>query len=204
MKDVVFARGIGLAAALVLVGLVVSGLAMMQIAPIAGLDGPRPPPVELIRPKVEPPPPLPPVEPIRPRPTQTVRPTEPAPFAPPTEVDIQPSPQPAPFIPAPIVAIPQPAPAVIETARPLSAPPRPIYPERALARDRQGVVVVRLIVGADGDVTSAAIVSEDPPGFGFGQAALAAVRRTKFEPKRIDGAPTLGEFTYTVRFRLND
>jgi periplasmic protein TonB len=192
MKDVVVARGAGFVAGLGLVGAIMAGLAMMRFAPIAEHGGLKPPP-------------LPPPEPDAKtqKPTQNIRQTAPIPFAPPEPVDFTPSPQLAPFVPAPPEPAPGPTISVIEIARPIGAPPRPSYPTRAEERGREGTVVVRLIVGADGDVTSAAIISEDPTGFGFGQAALAAVRRTKFEPKRVDGAATLGEFTYTVRFRLS-
>jgi protein TonB len=201
MKDVIVARGVGLIAGLGLLGLLLAGLAMMRFAPFAEPDGPKPAPIALIEIETEPPPP-----PVldRTQPVRTPRPTPSVPTAPAVPVEIVAAPNPAPLrvIPAPS-APPAPVAAAIETARPLGAPPRPIYPARALQREREGVVVVRLIVETDGDVTSAAIVSEEPAGFGFGAAALAAVRRTKFEPKRDDGAATLGEFTYNVRFRLD-
>ncbi len=43
-------------------------------------------------------------------------------------------------------------------------------------------VVLRVVVRADGTVQSAALVSD--PGFGFGAAALACARRTRFTPAR--------------------
>jgi periplasmic protein TonB len=204
MKGVVVAGGVGLVAGAGLFGIVLAGLAMMQFAPIVEPEGSKRAPITVIHKKPEPPPSPPQAQTTRtPKPAPFVRPTSAAPTAPPVPDEIAASPQPAPFGPAPAAEAPPPAAPVVATARPIGAPPRPVFPARAEERGREGTVVVRLIVGADGDVISATIVSEEPGDLGFGQAALAAVRRTKFEPKRVDGAATLGEFTYSIRFRLD-
>lgn len=50
-------------------------------------------------------------------------------------------------------------------------------------------VVIQVVVGPDGSVESATLVSD--PGHGFGQAAIACALRTRFTPARDhDGRPT--------------
>jgi protein TonB len=96
-----------------------------------------------------------------------------------------------------------PGPAVPATpAVPAAAPKptrkvQPVYPDRPLDLEKEGDVVVAIAVGAGGVVTDADIVSEDPQGYGFGKAALAAVRRWEF------ATATPGTYTVTVKFRLD-
>lgn len=95
------------------------------------------------------------------------------------------------------------APPVVRTAVPLGLPPRPSYPPRALAREKDGDVRVRLLIAPDGTVSRVVVVSETPAGWGFADAAIVALRAARFEPKRVDGVAVPGEFEYTVRFRLD-
>jgi protein TonB len=64
----------------------------------------------------------------------------------------------------------------------------PEYPRQALAEELSGKVKVTYTVGVDGRVTDAAISASSPPGV-FDEAALAAVRRWRFKPFVVDGAP---------------
>ena len=59
--------------------------------------------------------------------------------------------------------------------------PAPRYPAEAARRQQSGDVQVELTVGTDGSVTSARVVSADPPRV-FDREALAAVKRWKFAP----------------------
>jgi TonB family protein len=45
-------------------------------------------------------------------------------------------------------------------------------------------------VKVDGSTADCRVRSEDPSGYGFGQAALAAAARFKFKPQTVDGKPT--------------
>jgi len=38
------------------------------------------------------------------------------------------------------------------------------------------------VVDTDGSVAKALVIKEDPPGWGFGNAALAAVKKWKYKP----------------------
>ena len=62
----------------------------------------------------------------------------------------------------------------------------PTYPEMAIALGVSGKVRIRALVGRDGRVSEALVVSGDPL---LGEAALEAARRTRFAPASADGHP---------------
>jgi len=66
-----------------------------------------------------------------------------------------------------------------------------LYPPAAYERGQEGRAVVECVVAADGRL-SCTIVSEDPPGWGFGEASLAASRSFRIAPATRDGVPTSG------------
>lgn len=69
---------------------------------------------------------------------------------------------------------------------------RKAYPAKALRLERTGKVVVSCLVQASGELEQCTLVSEDPPGLGFGEASLKLVKRFKMKPKTPDGAPVAG------------
>jgi periplasmic protein TonB len=73
--------------------------------------------------------------------------------------------------------------------------PAPRYPAEAARRQQSGNVQVEITVGTDGSVTSARVVSADPPRV-FDREALAAVKRWRFAP--IDSPVTTRR---TINFR---
>lgn len=77
-------------------------------------------------------------------------------------------------------AAPAPAPAASSELRAVSTP-APRYPPEALRGGESGEVVVEFTVGTNGQVTSARVVSANPPRV-FDRAALNAVRRWTFQP----------------------
>ncbi len=77
------------------------------------------------------------------------------------------------------------------------------YPERALDRGREGVVILDCLVGVDGRL-GCAIVSETPSGWGFGAAALAIARDHEMVPATRDGAPVEAQYRMRVPFALAD
>ncbi len=83
------------------------------------------------------------------------------------------------------------------------APPAPpVYPRQSIARDEEGVVLVRALVDPLG-VPQRVVVHK---GSGFpllDDAALEAVRRWRFEPMVRDGRATSAWVQVPVRFRLN-
>ncbi|WP_437854529.1 TonB-dependent siderophore myxochelin receptor MxcH [Sorangium sp. So ce363] len=74
------------------------------------------------------------------------------------------------------------------------------YPEAARAARREGTVVLKLLVDAEGRVTEAEVTS--PIGDGFDGAARAAVLRSRFTPARRDGTPIAARILYSYEFRL--
>lgn len=65
----------------------------------------------------------------------------------------------------------------------------PSYPPSAARNRLEGQAEVRLSIGPDGQVVSAALINEHPAGHGFGEAALEAVREWRFEPFTLAGRP---------------
>lgn len=85
----------------------------------------------------------------------------------------------------------------------MSAGVRPVYPLGARHRGEQGDVTVRVQVGADGRVKGAAI-ARSSDHLELDQAALKAIRRTRFIPGRKNGAPAESESLITFRFQLEN
>jgi len=75
----------------------------------------------------------------------------------------------------------------------------PQYPADALIAHRSGDVVLEVIVGRDGSVTSTRGLSGDPLLIA---AAVEAVRTWRYEPYRIQGRPTEFQTDVTLRFSL--
>lgn len=79
----------------------------------------------------------------------------------------------------------------------------PEYPERALTQKITGSVTLEFTVNAKGEPEDVHVVSAEPAGT-FDRAAIAAVRRWRYEPLVIDGAPQEVTTRTTVRFALSD
>ncbi|HWQ88120.1 TonB family protein, partial [Brevundimonas sp.] len=79
------------------------------------------------------------------------------------------------------------------------------FPERALSRGiESGTVRVSCAVQPNGSLTDCQVRSEDPAGAGFGQAALAAARRSRVSPRTVDGAAVGARVEWTQRYRAAD
>jgi len=84
----------------------------------------------------------------------------------------------------------------------LNPGPRPLdeiepdYPDVHL---REGVVVLRLLIGATGHVDEVAVVRAAPEGV-FEQAALDAFSRARFAPGLAGGTPVKSQITVEVQF----
>lgn len=62
-----------------------------------------------------------------------------------------------------------------------------IYPTKARRNRKDGYAELSFSVTEKGTVTDAKILSEDPPGFGFGEAAVATVERWSYKPEIKEG-----------------
>ncbi len=99
------------------------------------------------------------------------------------------------------------APDWVRTASPANCPDgrsARYYPPRAQALGRKGSAVIKCVVTDTGSVDHCVVVSEDPPGYGFGEAALQMSCLFKMKPKTPDGRAVSGaEVTIPLKFDLN-
>ncbi len=77
---------------------------------------------------------------------------------------------------------------------------RPDYPKSAQKKGIQGVVMVQVLVGKDGRVVNARIVSSIPE---LDDYALGAVRQWRFKPARSKGQPVAVWVAVPVQFSLH-
>lgn len=75
----------------------------------------------------------------------------------------------------------------------------PIYPPDALAAGVAGTVTMQAVIGKDGSVLSARILSGHPE---LNVSALDAVRLWKFTPTLLNGVPAVVNATVTVDFEI--
>jgi periplasmic protein TonB len=70
----------------------------------------------------------------------------------------------------------------------VSVPPKlrkmvpPVYPELAKQAGREGRVVLKVQISKNGNVVSASVVKADPPGMGFEQSAMDAIKEWLYSP----------------------
>lgn len=76
---------------------------------------------------------------------------------------------------------------------------QPQYPQRALDRGISGTVEIEYLVDTDGVPRNLQVVSADPPEV-FDRAALAAIRRWRYEPVIDDGVPVEVPTRAVIRF----
>jgi len=74
------------------------------------------------------------------------------------------------------------------------------YPQRALREKRGGRVDLLLVVETDGSVSHLELISEEPSGYGFGQAAMAAMKEYLFKPAQLDGVPVRQRYSKEFHF----
>jgi protein TonB len=77
----------------------------------------------------------------------------------------------------------------------------PEFPERALAQKASGAVIVEFVVDVNGEPRDVRVVSAEPAGL-FDRAAVAAVRRWRYEPVIVDNVPTEVPAKTSIRFAL--
>jgi protein TonB len=76
---------------------------------------------------------------------------------------------------------------------------KPTYPQQAIASKQTGMVVLKVLILADGSVTDVQVLKGDEP---FVSAAVEAVKRWKYEPARYKGQPITVFRVIQVPFKL--
>ena len=76
----------------------------------------------------------------------------------------------------------------------------PEYPKEAHKKRIQGTVILRGVIGKDGDVAEVSPVSGDPM---LSQAAIEAVKQWKYRPYLLNGRPVEVETQFQLNFTLS-
>jgi len=79
---------------------------------------------------------------------------------------------------------------------------RVIYPPIAERSGLEGTVYLEIFVDREGLVRSVAILKEDPPDRGFGEAAVKAFQGFRGSPALANGKEVAVRYRYPVRFAL--
>lgn len=77
---------------------------------------------------------------------------------------------------------------------------QPKFPEKAKRMGVSGYVKVLIVIDVYGDVAQAQVLTQEPPGYGFDNEALKAVRQWKFSPAQLGGFPVAQKATKEFRF----
>ncbi len=79
---------------------------------------------------------------------------------------------------------------------------QPSYPSSLLVREIEGSATIRVLVGTDGRVREALVVSATHPDFGKA-AVRQAMKAWRFKPATRDGEPVEDWMTIPVTFQIN-
>jgi len=109
------------------------------------------------------------------------------------------APEPPPPPPSPVAKTPIRVGGTLQAAK-LIRRIEPAYPEMALRARIQGVVLLEVLVGAEGGVENVRLIRGHPL---LNAAAVAAVSQWKYSPTLLNGEPVPVIATVTVRFVLN-
>jgi protein TonB len=77
----------------------------------------------------------------------------------------------------------------------------PIYPQVARRMNREGKVLLRLTIDANGKLNDLEVI--EGAAFGFTEAAIDAVNKSTFIPARKGGMPVKAKAVLSVRFKLS-
>ena len=77
----------------------------------------------------------------------------------------------------------------------------PEYPNIAITMHLSGTVQLRAIIGTDGAIQNIQVVSGNPI---LANAAVAAVKRWRYQPTRLSGKPVEVETLITVQFSMHE
>ncbi len=89
---------------------------------------------------------------------------------------------------------------VDENPLPLKTPP-PDYPVELRRQGISGLVAVVIVIDEDGKVIEAEVSKSSDPG--FEESALAAVRKWRFKPAKVEGAAVKVRVTLPMKFNFS-
>jgi TonB family protein len=75
----------------------------------------------------------------------------------------------------------------------------PVFPLEAQAAGQRGIVILELVIDAEGKVSTADVLRSVPP---FDEAALTAARQWEYEVTKVDGKPVPVRLTVPITFAL--
>lgn len=200
--------------------LLVAGVHLGTLAAIV-LSAPEPAPVEIVQPTIQgvivmaepeptppPPEPLPPPPPPEKKPEPTPKPKpKPLPKAPPSERAVKaPEPEPLPTPPVAQPAEPKPAaPAPVVPPRADAGQisnPAPAYPSLSRRLREEGLVVLEILIRADGSVGEIKLKASS--GFKrLDEAAINAVKRWRYQPATQGGQAIDFWYEQPLEFNLH-
>ncbi len=83
---------------------------------------------------------------------------------------------------------------------PAASNAKPDYPQEARAAGKTGMVILKVVILADGSVASVQVMRGDEP---FASSAVKAVKQWKYEPARYKGQPITVYRIIQIPFKLN-
>ncbi len=76
----------------------------------------------------------------------------------------------------------------------------PTMPRKATIEQVEGVALLAFDIGPTGSTENVRVLEENPPGYGFGKAAIRAVKRWRYRAQIVDGRPVVQK---GLRIRLS-
>ncbi len=76
----------------------------------------------------------------------------------------------------------------------------PVYPAMARRLGKEGKVVLRLTIDENGNLVNIEVIEDS--GYGFAEAAIAAVKKSSFHPPMMNGKPIRARALLPVKFAL--
>jgi len=77
-----------------------------------------------------------------------------------------------------------------------------VYPSIALRSGIEGTAFLDLFIDQYGNIREITILGENPPGRGFGEAAVNAFKGFKAKPAEVNGTPVAARLRFNFTFRI--
>jgi len=77
-----------------------------------------------------------------------------------------------------------------------------VYPSIALRSGIEGTAYLDLFIDQYGNIREVTILAENPPGRGFGEAAVNGLKGLKAKPAEVNGTPVAARLRYNYVFKI--